>query len=308
MQFRITKTITAVAFVLASVSVQAQIKISKVTNGTRTAVKNGDKVDIHLSKTDETVLDNVVVDLDIAAFKKAYKFDRVAIVYTLNNYEVEYYGHTFDSPLNTKKYAGKGIIPVYAYDTKNFKETDFRTLVKGSVNYSGSRTDVRKVIVYGSYKTGEEGYFDNNDIYKTRDVFSPGEVLASVDLNVIFDEERMLDYDYNRVMNNDLENMSDKFERNIVGNVTQYVAPYVATPLYGALAEGFREVWKSKVDALKAETDKQKAINSVKQLSADYETMYKASQKDKAVLKTMNKDIKTKTTVEEKWELIKANA
>jgi|GEM_PF-3340692 len=306
MQFRITRTIVAATFVLAALSAQAQFKIYKVTNGTRTAIKSGDKVDIRLA-ADDAVLDNVVVDLDIAAFLKAYKFDRVAIVYTLNNYEVEYYGHTFESTLNLKKYAGKGIIPVYAYDTKNFKETDFRTLVKGSVVYDGSLKDVRKVVIYGSYKTGEEGYFDNNDIYKTRDVFSPGELLATVELNVLFNQQKILDYDYNRSLS-DLETMSYRFDRNVLENITQYLAPYVGTPMYGALADGFSDVWKAKVALVKSETDKQKTIDAVAQLAKDFELMATVSNKDKAILKTMNKDIKSKTTLEEKWDLIKSNA
>ena len=305
MQFRITKTIAAAAFVLATVSAQAQFKLYKVTNGTRTAIKSGDKVDIRLA-ADDAALDNVMVEIDIAAFKKAYKFDRVAIVYTLNNYEVSYYGHTFDSQLNLKKYGGKGLVPVYAFDTKNFKETDFRTLVKGSISYDGPSKNVRKVIIYGSYITGEEGYFDN-DTYKTRDVYSAGEQLATIELNAVFNEQRMLDYDYDNAVRA-LENMSDRFERNVVSNITQYVAPYVATPLYGALADGFKEVWAAKLALVKSETDKQKTIAAVEQLAKDFELMGTVAQKDKAILKTMNKEIKTKTTIEEKWELIKANA
>ena len=157
------KIVLASAVLIFSNAVNAQFKFSKVNvaDGVKTGVKAGDKVDMRISPTG-TVEQNFVVDIDIAAFRKAYKYDVVIVSY-LRNDQVNYsYLHEFESVLNTKKYGGKGIIPVYAYDTKKFKETDYRTLAKNLIEYDGT-TVVRKIAVYGSFITGEEGYFDEKD-------------------------------------------------------------------------------------------------------------------------------------------------
>ena len=49
------------------------------------------------------------------------------------------------------------------------------------------------------------------------------------------------------------------------------------------------------------------SIALVKQLYEDYKLMREVSLKDKAILKTMNKEIKTKATPQDKWDYIKAN-
>lgn len=294
------------AFILSAAAVHSQIKISKVANGTRTAVKSGEKVDIRIG-ADEMAIDNIVVELDIAALKKTYKYDLIEVGYKWNGTMMGYYDHEFDSQLNVKKYGGKGVVPVYLFNTKNFKETDYRLLAEGTY-YSGPEGEkTREIVVVGYYITGEEGYFDRNDVWKTRNTYSKGEPLVKVPFNAVFSAEVIAEHDLNMARRT-ADELSDRFDRNVKENITQYVAPYVATPLYGALAEGFQEVWDAKVKALMAESDPQKATAAAEQLTKDFELMKTVSQKDKAVLKTMNKEIKTKTTTDQKWELIKANA
>jgi hypothetical protein len=306
MKFGITKSIALATFLLSAAAVHSQIKISKVANGTRTAVKSGEKIDIRIG-AEEMALDNIVVDLDIAAFKKAYKYDLVGVYYMWQGAIISYYEHEFDSPLNLKKYGGKGVIPVYLYNTKNFKETDYRILADGTY-YSGPDGEkTREIVVKGYYITGEEGYFDQYDVYKTRNTYSSGEPLTKAPFNAVFSPEVMAEHDL-RMARATASKLSDNFGNDVKGNVSQYVAPYVNTPLYGALVDGFQEVWDAKVAAVMAESDAQKAAAAVEQLTKDFALMKAISQKDKAVLKTMNKEIKTKTTTDEKWELIKANA
>ncbi|WP_343636562.1 hypothetical protein [Fluviicola sp.] len=303
-------------FIFAN-SVNAQFKFSKVNiaDGVKTGVKSGDKVDLRLSPTGN-VEQNFVVDLDIAAFRKAYKYDVVMIAYLRNDQVNFSYVHEFESVLNTKKYGGKGIIPIYAYDTKKFKETDYRTLAKNEITYEGPTPVSRKIAVYGSFITGEEGYFDANDMYQFRNKYSPGELLGYIELNTIYNKKQLDDYSAQQKKESyyqaerDLDRMQSSFKRNVVENVNQYLAPVVATPMYGALSEGMTEVWNSKVKAVEANKSPENAekfIASVTELNKDLEIMYAVAKKDKNVLKTLNKEIKTKKTTEEKWEYIQAN-
>lgn len=306
------------AVFIFSNSVNAQFKFSKVNvaDGVKTAVKSGDKVDLRLNPTGN-VEQNFVVELDIAAFRKAYKYDVVMIAYLRNDQINFNYIHEFESVLNTKKYGGKGIIPIYAYDTKKFKETDYRTLVKSDViDYEGPTPVSRKFAVYGSFITGEEGYFDANDTYQFRNKYSQGELLGYIELNTIYNKKQLEDYSAKQKKENyyqaerDLDRMQSSFERNVLENVNQYVAPVVATPIYGALSEGLTEVWNSKVKAVetnKSPENADKFIASVTELSNDLEIMYAVAKKDKNILKTMNKEIKTKKTTQEKWDYIQAN-
>lgn len=311
------KIVLVGAVFIFSNSVNAQFKFSKVNvaDGIKTGVKSGEKVDLRLNPTGN-VEQNFVVDLDIAAFRKAYKYDVVTIAYLRNDQINFSYIHEFESILNTKKYGGKGIIPIYAYDTKKFKETDYRVLAKDLIEYDGSTSIVRKIAVYGNYITGEEGYFDANENYQFRNKYSEGELLGYIELNTIYNKKQLEDYNAKQKLNNyyqaerDLDRMQSSFERNVLQNVNQYVAPVVATPIYGALSDGLTEVWNSKVkdvEAQKSPENADKFITSVTELSKDLELMYTIATKDKNLLKTMNKEIKTKKTTLEKWDYIKSN-
>lgn len=311
------KMVLAGAVLIFSNAVNAQFKFSKVNvaDGVKTPVKTGSKVDLNISPTGN-VQQNFVVDLDIAAFKKAYKYDVVIVAYLRNDQVTYSYLHEFESVLNTKKYGGKGIIPVYAYDTKKFKETDYRALAKDLIEYEGTKPVSRKLAVYGSFITGEEGYFDSNDMYQLRNKYSEGELLGYIELNTVYNKKQIEDYNANQKKeeyNNAqryVDNMNSNFKRNVIEKVEQYLAPVVATPMYAALSEGMREVWNAKVKAVEAGKSPENAdkyIESVNALEKDLEVFQAVASKDKAILKTMNKDIKTKKTTEEKWEYIQAN-
>jgi hypothetical protein len=306
MKFTITKSIALVTLMLSATAVHSQIKVSKVANGTRTSVKSGDKVDIKIGG-DEMAIDNIVVEIDIAAFKKTYKYDLVGIYYKWNGRIVSYYEHEFDSQLNTKKYGGKGVVPVYLYNTKNFKETDYQVLSEGTY-YSGPEVEkTREIVIEGYYITGEEGYFDYNDNYKTRNTYSRAEPLMKLPFNAVFSAEVIAEHNL-IFARNTVSDLSSRFDNDIKWHITQYLAPYINTPMYGALADGFQEVWDAKAAAVMAESDAGKAVAALEQLSKDYELMKAVAQKDKSILKAMNKEIKAKTSIDQKWELIKANA
>jgi hypothetical protein len=305
------------AVLMFSNSISAQFKFSRVNvaDGVKTAVKSGDKVDLRLSPTGN-VEQNFVVDLDLAAFKKAYKYDVIMVAYLRNDKVNFSYIHELESVLNTKKYAGKGIVPVYAYDNKKFKETDYRTLAKDGIEYEGPTPVSRKIAVYGSFITGEEGYFDANDTYQFRNKYSEGELLGFIELNTVYNKKQLDDYNAKQKLNNyyqaerDLDRMQSSFKRSVLENVNQYVAPVVATPIYGALGEGLKEVWDSKVKAVEADKSPENAdkfITAVTELNKDLEVMAAVANKDKNVLKTMNKEIKLKKTTQEKWDYIQSN-
>ncbi|MNK02302.1 hypothetical protein D3C87_201230 [compost metagenome] len=305
------------AVLIFSNAVNAQFKFSKVNvaDGVKTAVKSGDKVDLRLSPTGN-VEQNFVVDLDIAAFRKAHKYDVVMIAYLRNDQVTYSYIHEFESVLNTKKYGGKGIIPIYAFDNKKFKETDYRALAKDLIEYEGTKPVSRKVAVYGSYITGEEGYFDAKDTYQFRNKYSDGELLGYIELNTIYNKKQIDDFnekqkleEYNQASRS-IDNLNSTFRRNVLENINQYLAPVVATPMYMALADGFSDVWDSKVKAVEAQRSPENAdkfIASIHELEKDLQTMYDVAKKDKNVLKTMNKEIKTKKTTQEKWDYIQSN-
>ncbi|MNJ85612.1 hypothetical protein D3C87_30870 [compost metagenome] len=304
-----------VVFIFSN-SVNAQFKFSKVNvaDGVKTAVKSGDKVDMRLSPTGN-VEQNFVVDIDIAAFRKAYKYDVVVVAYLRNDKMNYSYLHEFESVLNTKKYGGKGIVPIYAYDNKKFKETDYKVLAKDLIEYEGATPISRKVAVYGCYITGEEGYFDANDTYQFRNKYSEGELLGYIELNTVYNKKQIEDYnakqkaaEYDQAERG-INNLESQFKRNVLENVNQYVAPVVATPIYGALSEGLREIWDWKVkeaQAKKSPENADKFIASVSELEKDLEIMYTISKKDKSILKVMNKEIKAKTTTQEKWDYVKS--
>src|SRR5690606_23785956 len=98
------------AVVLFSQVANAQFKFSKVnvSDGTKTLLKAGETTDVKISPAG-TVEQNIVVDIDIAAFRKAYKYDVVMVGYIREKSMTYSYIHEFESILNTKKYAGKGI-------------------------------------------------------------------------------------------------------------------------------------------------------------------------------------------------------
>lgn len=313
----IFKKATFVVAVFLSFAANAQFKFSKVNvaDGVKTVLKSGEKVNLNISATG-TVEQNFVVDIDIAAFKKAYKYDVVTIAYQRDGRTTYHYDHEFESMLNTKKYAGKGIVPVYAYDNKKFKETDYRVLAKDIIEYEGPTPIERKVAVYGKYIIGEEGYFDEKDTYQFRNKYSDGELLGYIEINTVYNKKQIEEYNakesklkYERAVG-EIDGMNYDFKRNVINNIDQYLAPVVETPLYMALSSGFQEVWDWRVKTVKEQISSDKieeSIAIIKDLRRDYDIMKEVSKKDKTILKTMNKDIKTKTTPQDKWEYIKSN-
>jgi hypothetical protein len=305
------------AAALVSTAVNAQFKFSKVNvaDGVKTPVKSGDKVNMNLNAVGN-VEQNFVVDIDIAAFLKTYKYDVVTVAYERDNRITYQYDHEFASMLNTKKYAGKGIVPVYAYDTKKFKETDFRVLAKDNIPYEGPTPVIRKVSVYGKYITGEEWYFDENEKYQERNKYSEGELLGTIEIVTVYNKAQIDEYnakqgkiDYDNAVSA-IENLQYKFKQDVLPNINQHVAPVVLTPIYMALADGFREVWDWKVKTVQDQMSAdnvEKSVAAVEALRADLSIMLAVSMKDKNLLKTMNKEIKTKTTSQEKWDYILSN-
>jgi hypothetical protein len=313
---KLFKVALAGAIVLFSQVANAQFKFSKVNvaDGVKTALKSGDKVDMKISSTG-TVEQNFVVDLDIAAFRKAYKYDVVTIAYLRDGSATYQYIHEFESILNTKKYAGKGIIPIYAYDNKKFKETDFRVLAKDLIEYEGPKPVARKVAVYGNYIVGEEGYFDANDKFQFRNKYSEGELLGFIEINTVYNPTQINAYNEQAkasqfaAAQRSVDNLGYRFKRDIMDEINATVAPVVATPVYVALGNGFQEVWDSKVREVQqynSSENAEKFITMVEALDQDYRLMYDVINKDKSRLKTMNKEIKTKTSVQDKWEYIKS--
>lgn len=304
------------AVVLFSQVANAQFKFSKVnvSDGAKTLLKAGETTDVKISPTG-TVEQNIVVDIDIAAFRKAYKYDVVMVGYIREKSMTYSYIHEFESILNTKKYAGKGIVPVYAWDNKKFKETDFRVLAKDLIEYEGPKPIVRQVAVYGCYIVGEEGYFDANDKFQFRNKYSEGELLGFVDINTVYNPTQIKAYDDKAKANQfasaqrSVDNLQYNFKRDVMDRINETVAPVVATPIYVALGNGFQEVWDSKVKEVQqynSADNAEKFISMVEQLNNDYQLMYDVIKKDKSRLKTMNKEIKTKTSVQDKWAYIQS--
>lgn len=304
------------AVVLFSHVANAQFKFSKinVANGAKTLLKQGEKVDLKISPTG-TVEQNLVVDLDIAAFRKAYKYDVVTIAYIRENSITYKYIHEFESVLNKKKYEGKGIIPIYAYDNKKFKETDFRVLAKDLIEYEGPKPIVRQVAVYGNYIVGEEGYFDENDKFQFRNKYSEGELLGFIEINTIYNPAQINAYAEKEKANKfasaqrSVDNLQYRFKRDIIDKINETVAPVVATPIYLALGNGFQEVWDwrvKEVQQFNSTENAEKYMSMVEQLNQDYQLMYDIIRKDKNHLKTLNKGIKEKTSTQNKWDYIQS--
>ncbi len=308
------KLALAGAVLLFSQSIFAQFKFSKinVADGVKTALKAGDKIDVYINENG-TVKQNVVVEIDIAACRNAYKYDIITVGYVKNGYLLHRQDHEFESMLNSKKYGNKGTIPVYAFDNKKFKETDFRVLATDKVEYEGEDI-VRKIAVYGQYITGEEGYFDRNDRYQWRNKVSELELLGYVDLIAHYPTEQINAYNVaakaKRYASDqyDVTRNDDYFKRDVLSKIEASRAPVVDTPILAALSNGYKEVWNWKLKEVKQYDSKETSemfSTKVTELYEMYKIMYE-SVSDKERLKSMNKEIKSHTTVEQKWMYIKS--
>lgn len=308
------KSVVIITLLLISQSSFAQIKISKINqaDGVKTVVKNGTTTDITINE-DGTVKQNFVVELDIAAFRAAYKYDHVSIIYHKNednNYRED---HEFESLLNSKKYGNKGIIPFYVYNTKNFKETDFRVLTQNSVLCEGEKEF--KIAIYGHYITGEEGYFDRNDRYQTRKLLSQRELITYIDITPNFAPSQLEAYNRKQAdkayasTQYQLRKNEEFFRDRILSTIESNRAPVVDTPIYLALSNGYKEVWNAKVKEVKEYDKLETAVtfySKVKELEEMYTIMINSIQKNKENLKALNKEIKGLTTTEQKWNYIKS--
>lgn len=295
----------------------AQINFYKVKNGVNTPVKTSEEIEINLD--DNLVPDcNILVELDLKAFKSAYKYDDILISYLeKDGGHVASFNFTFDSQLNLKKYGDAKTVRFYLFATDQANEDNNNiSLIKPFVSFSGSKKQYY-IQVAGRYREKEEEYYDNG-AWKVRDIWSKNEPLAKFTTSAIKfkpSEGAVLVAKFDQLINRGY----GEFEgttgiRSVHDKVTEHIKtvksfqtniPVVGTsPNYPQVYEAMSEILKSKEDEINGMSDKKQALAKLEHWNKEY-TYLLVGDKGKDALKALNKDLKGAGSISDKMELFK---
>lgn len=312
-----TRFLLPVILLFIPVICAAQVTFYKVKGGVNTPVKTSEEIEINLD--DNLVPDcNILVELDLKAFKTAYKYDDILISYfDKDGNWVASFNFTFDSQLNLKKYGEAKTVRFYLFSTSDAKEDNNNiTLIKPSVSFSDSKKQYY-IQIAGRYREREEEYYDNG-AWKTRDIWSKNEPLAKFTTSAIKykpSEGAVLVAKFDQLINRGygefeglkgIKAINDKVTEHFK-TVKSYQTniPVVGTsPNYPQVYEAMSEIVKSRESEITGISDKKQALAKLEQWNQDY-TYLLVGNKDKDVLKSLNKELKGASSVSDKMEIFK---
>lgn len=309
---------------LLSPSAFAQVvNYYKIEKGIKTPVKEGETVTIEL---DENLVptSNILVEIDFKKFKSTYKYENFVVTLrhdtkSLKAYQEAYHSFTIDNNVNLKKYSEDKYINFYLFETDEIKKDNKSIALKAPKIVFDETTYTFYIEVTGRYRNSVEEYYDTDThTWKTKDVFSKEEYISeSPKVKLVPNQESVLNEHYQKLIKNDYTNTEIN---NILGlgSISQKLSSELKTikgmstsvPLVGTIesypqiSEAIDEIGKQRYNEIKAETEKSKAIDMLKQWNTEYKYLM-VSQKDKNDLKNLNKELKDKKGIDAKIEVFK---
>ncbi len=300
----------------------AQVKYYKVQNGTKTLLKTGEKFVIPLNDKLEAST-NFLMEIDIIAFKKLYTYQSISatMVYKNDNGDAivkDYINWNLGSELYKSKYGTEKVLNYYLFGTEEVRKNPKNMyFYKGALSLSDA-LDTIYFDIEAAYKTGKEGYFEN-DAYKERDVFSKREYVPNpnspivsfqIPAAVLLDKKYKDFVDPGYASTNDMMGLS-AIHRKIENEWNRVKDIKTAVPVVGYISN-FPEVARAmelildqKEAEIKKETDKQKAIDLVEQWSNDSKYLIVLEKSENPTLKALNKKMKGITDPNALMELFK---
>jgi hypothetical protein len=289
----------------------AQVKYYKVQNGTKTLLKTGEKFVIPVNEKLEAST-NFLMEIDIIAFKKLYTYQSINATMLHKNSEgdatvKDYINWNLGSELFKSKYGTEKVLNYYLFGTEEVRKNP-KNMYFYKDKGSFSLTDALDTIYFdieAAYKTGKEGYFEN-DAYKERDVFSKREYVPNpnspivsfqIPAAVLLDKKYKDFVDPGYASTNDMMGLS-AIHRKIENEWSRVKDIKTAVPVVGYIAT-FPEVARAMESILdqreaeiKKEADKQKAIDLVEQWSNDSKYLIILEKSETPTLKALNKKMK----------------
>lgn len=204
------------AMLMASQLSLAQITCFKLENGNKTPLKEGEKFEITVNKDQQIETNsNIMVELDLVAFKKKYNYDnfRIRLRFVDNEYSYSYnLGKAwvsaseyikFSDPFFLKKYANLKTLQFYLIKTDETTTANSFSLIKSMSFDPTLAKENFQLIVEGGYVKGEEEYYDKDSkSWKKKDILSDFERIKLIsDAKFKLSDELILKENYKKLVN-----------------------------------------------------------------------------------------------------------
>lgn len=286
----------------------AQVKYYKIQNGTKTLLKEGEELNIKLNEKMEPEV-NFLMEVDIVAFRKAQTYQLIAatMVYVIEGKSYIKYLHDWnlESEMFKAKYGTEKVLNFYLFGTpdviKNPKNMSF---YKTNIPLSDAE-DSYHFDLEAAYKTGKEGYFDNN-VYKERDVFSKREYVPNPKSPIVsfsIPESVTLKHKYDVLVSsgngiyegiNSLGLINDDLRTEVlaVKNIKANVPVLGYVPTFPEVARAMEAIMDYKRNEIKNEADMTKAIALVEAWNKDAAYLHVLEKSETSTLKAFNKKLK----------------
>ncbi|MES2589297.1 MAG: hypothetical protein V4622_09970 [Bacteroidota bacterium] len=288
--------------------VNAQVKYYKIQDGAKTLLKEAEQITIPLNDKMESNV-NILMEVDMVAFKKTYTYQQITSTLNYNSNGKAYIKDNIywniESDLFKAKYGADKTLSYYLLGTAEvLKNPKNMYYYKGSITLDNA-DDTVYFDIEAAYKTGKEGYFENN-AYKERDVFSKREYVPNPKSPIIRYEipaSILLDDKYKSYVNPGyaeskeligFRNIQRKLEDELrqIKDIKQNVPVVGFVYTFAEVSRAMETIVKSRENQIKNETDKQKALDLLAVWNKDYTFLLVLEKSETPTLKALNKKMK----------------
>lgn len=277
-----------------------QFTVYKLSNSTKTEIKAGETVELNIND-DLTAQDNIMVELDIKAFRAKYKYDEVVITTQYGEGGTSYYPFMFDEPVNVKRYSDQKKIYFYLYRTAEAESNPLHYIMSEQAKVSDASENAYAFRVNGRYLKDTEEYYDKG-VWKKRNIYTDAEPLFKAVYRKKLSDAYYLDKRHVRMIQSALD-YSEGQLKNLYYTTRDIKLYYnTGTAAYPQIYKDIEVVADGMYDKIQAMTDKQAAIDQLVAWSRRAKTLA-VGKLDKKILKELNKELKAATSFEDKLAL-----
>lgn len=318
MKTRIYLTLILLALLLFN-GVHAQVKIYKLSNGSKIEATKEEPIKVELNDEDKPI-DNVLMQIDIEEFREKYNYDVITIQIGRSGFNDGFIRHEFNSDLYKKKYGDLNQFNIYAFNNSEYEEGQGNFgLVSEKVYYRGYVKEADQLLrILGQYITGQEEYYDEdrNSIRK-RNVYSNAEEVILFKVQFTQSESAIIESRYLDLIEEENGISGQKRSLNRCAFSLEKKTSDRPFPLsifltdpekYEHLSDVLYEIAEYKFDEIKQEKDKAKALELYDEWDKENEILcIKETASNEKQLQDLEEKLKKSTdlkTTKQKMEFI----
>jgi hypothetical protein len=299
-----------------------QVTVHTIKDGKKTPLPEGEAVALTLND-DGVPQGNIVIVVDFKAFTSKHKYDDILVEFGRPGMllrETPRISLEFEAEHVKRKYANVTHFNFYAFMNADYVEALENSSPTHSKYYVRAEDMPNTYFfrVSGRFKTGRETYYDESSkSYKTRDVYGGNEIIRSVEVTFVQNQNILVSRRYADLVTNEYKGEMNGFPTSYymgtrlfrcaaeLEKITVGIGP-LTKPKYKNLIEALKEVAEAKHNEIKAEPDKAKAMEMYDAWHKEYYSFcFSETKANAAQLKELDRELGAASGTSEKLEIMR---